>query len=336
MTTESNESPKKPGRGIATVLAVLGPTGTGHLYLGQTRRALQWLLIPAAGVILLTSSIGLLGGSMGYGVMFVLLVVVAVGAWVGSLIDLHRIPGSTVRSVPVWQVIVFFLGGMLFTSAVRNYIRSSVLEAFKIPSGSMQPALLVGDHIFVDRSLNTRVPKRGTIVVYKFPENRAQDFVMRVIGLAGDRVEVRQGHPWLNGVEIPHCLVGKTQLPAENGAPSASAEVWLETLDGQSYLTMLADDGPGVSDYDGPYTVKTGEFFVLGDNRNRAHDSRRWFGGAGGGVSNQDIVGRAMFRWMSEGDAGIDFSRFGKGFEKPLLPASLADLQPGLTKCLNP
>ena len=328
------EPTKKPGRGIATVLGVLGPMGTGHLYLGQTRRALSWLLVPSAGVILFASMIGLLGGTVGYGVLFAALVVLGIGAWVGSLIDLHRLPAASLRPVPVWQIIAFFVGGMFFTSAVRSYIRTSVLEAFKISSSSMQPALLAGDHLFVDKSLNTRSPKRGTIIVFKSPEHPDQSFVMRAIAIGGDRLEVKQGHPWLNGWEIPHCLVGTKKLPTGDGTASGPAEVWLETLDGTSYLTLLAD-GPIVAASEGPYAVKPGEAFVLGDDRNRSFDSRRWFAGAGSALPSANIVGRALFRWMSDNDGAMDFSRYGKGFDQPLLPASMADLRPGLDKCMS-
>ena len=78
--------------------------------------------------------------------------------------------------------------------------------------------LLVGDHIMADKLvLRSRKPKRGETVAFKFPERPEQDFVKRVIAVAGDKLETRSGHPWLNDWEVPHCLVGKAAMPSSEG-----------------------------------------------------------------------------------------------------------------------
>jgi signal peptidase I len=118
-------------------------------------------------------------------------------------------------------------------------LRAFVLEAFKIPSASMEPALLIGDHIFVDKlPFHRATVTRGEVILFPFPENPEQDFVKRVIALPGDTLLVKNGHPWINGWEIPHCVVGTGQLPPSEGL-TPSGEVDVEYLDGTAYLVFF-------------------------------------------------------------------------------------------------
>jgi|GEM_PF-363240 len=323
----------KPDRGIALLLALLGPWGAGHFYLGQSKRALFWLgissvIFPLGSLVLLW-----LGGVIGYGLVFCGLGVGFLGVWIASLLELSRVPEARLRRTAVLKVVVYWLLSALFTTAVRFPIRVFVIEAFKIPAGSMQPSLMAGDHLMVDKLVfRVRRPKRGETMVFRFPEHREQDFVKRVIAVSGDRLEVREGHPWLNGWEVPHCLVGNGVMPSSDGGVS-SGDLYIEYLDGEAYLTFF-DEGAPLSGPQGPWTVADNEFWVLGDNRNNSHDSRSWFGGSGGGVPLDDVRGRALFRWLSVTDAGVDWSRFGTGASDPLLPGSMKKLQGALDRCM--
>jgi signal peptidase I len=324
----------KPSRGIALLLGLIGPWGTGHFYLGQSKRAVLWLGIPSAFLIFCALGLPWLGSVIGYGLVFGVLFVGVFGAWLASLVDLHRVPETRLRRVAGLKVFGYWVAGILFTIAVRLPLRGLVIEAFKIPSGAMQPALLVGDHIMADKLvLRARKPKRGEAIVFKFPEHPDQDFVKRVIAVSGDRLEVRAGHPWLNGWEVPHCLVGTTTMPDSEGGTS-SGELYVEYLDGEAYLTFFDERG-GLTETQGPYAVSDDEVWVLGDNRNNSHDSRFWFGGRGGGVPLDHVKARALFRWLSVTDAGIDWSRFGTGLADPLLPQSMKSLQGQLNACLG-
>ncbi len=180
--------------------------------------------------------------------------------------------------------------------------------------------------------LNSRKPKRGEAIIFKFPERPEVDFVMRVIAVAGDKLEVKNGHPWLNDWEVPHCLVGKATIPDSEGE-QLSGELHVEYLDGEAYLAFF-DEHAGLGDVQGPYVVAGNDVWVLGDNRNNSHDARFWFGGRGGGVPLDHVKARALFRWLSVTDAGIDWSRFGTALAEPLLPASMKTLQGDMDRCL--
>ncbi len=165
-------------------------------------------------------------------------------------------------------------------------IRAFVIQAFKIPSGSMIPTLLVGDHIlvtkfiygtkipFMDKKvLVFREPQRGDIVVFKFPKDRDRDFIKRVIGVGGDVVEGRDKTVYLNGKPLDEPYIQHT----DNDVRSISMDV---------------------RDNFGPVYVPKGKLFVMGDNRDQSFDSRYW-----GFVDLNDVKGKAFiiyWSWDSE------------------------------------
>jgi signal peptidase I len=145
-------------------------------------------------------------------------------------------------------------------------IRTFVVQAFKIPSGSMLPTLQIGDHILVNKFLYTfRHIQRGDIIVFKFPQDESRDFIKRVIGLPGETVEVRGTQVFIDGkpLEEPYAV---------HSAP------------------------PGASDRDhfGPVTVPPGKLFMLGDNRDQSMDSRVW-----GYLDVAKVKGKAFIIYFS-------------------------------------
>jgi signal peptidase I len=335
MEAEQGSHSSPPSRGVAIALALLGPWGTGQIYLGQTRRGFLWLVIPSAFVAPCFIALPILGGMIGYGRVLAIVVIATLVTWFASLVDVHLVPPERVRRVHAGWVFGYWVLGVLFTIAVRLPIRALVIEAFRIPSASMAPSILVGDHLMADKLvLRARHPKRGEAIVFQNPEHPEQDFVKRVIAVPGDRLEVRGGHPSLNGWEVPHCRVGTATVSAGQGE-SSTGEVFVEFLDGETYLTFFDQmASPTMTEFQGPYSVPQGEVWVMGDNRHNSHDSRFWNGGVGGGVPFELVKGRALFRYLTEETSGIDWSRYGTPIATPLLPATMKNLEPELRACL--
>jgi signal peptidase I len=243
-----------------------------------------------------------------------------------------------------------YLESILVAVMVALGLRAFVVEAFKIPSGSMIPTLQVGDHIFVNkfsygpalplthaRLWSSMPPKRGDVLVFAFPEHPEQDFIKRVVAIPGDVLEARSGHPVINGWEVPHCYVGVYSYaePDATFGSTHEGDLWVEYLGEEAYLTLY-DRASGFPEVQGPYTCKPGEVWVMGDNRNNSHDSRMWFGGQGGGVPFDNIRGRALFVWLSVGEHGIDWSRMGAPvMGRPRMPAAMRSLEPAIDKCLK-
>ncbi|HEU4412885.1 MAG TPA: signal peptidase I [Polyangiaceae bacterium] len=236
--------------------------------------------------------------------------------------------------------------------AIALLLRVFVIEAFKIPSGSMIPTLQIGDHIFVNkmaygplvpwtrlRLFPSMPPRRGDVMVFEFPERRDQDFIKRVIALPGDRLEVKDGHPILNGWAVPSCPVGSYTYHEGSSVMTRRAEMAVEYLDDKAYLTVYERTfSSNAGETQGPYFAKPGEVWVLGDNRNNSHDSRSWFGGKGGGVPFDNIKGRAMFVWLSVDQEGnwalsrIGTRVLGLPAPPPNLPQNLIDT---IGKCVE-
>jgi signal peptidase I len=244
-----------------------------------------------------------------------------------------------------------YVEAIVMAVAVAFALRTFVVEAFKIPSGSMIPSLMVGDHIFVNkfsygpaipyttsRVWTSMPPKRGDVIVFAFPEHPEQDFIKRVVALPGDTLEAKKGHPVINGWTVPSCLLGPwSYVEAEGGAMQHEGDLYVEYLGAESFLTFYdRASAANIPEYQGPFVAKPGEVWVMGDNRNNSHDSRMWFVGQGGGVPFANIRGRALFVWLSVSDTGIDLSREGVPvMGPPRLPPSAARLGQQLAACMR-
>jgi signal peptidase I len=150
--------------------------------------------------------------------------------------------------------------------------------------------------LFSGRLLERAGPKRGDILVFKLPRDGKTDYIKRVVGLPGDRVQVTGGQIYLNGKPIVRTAVGTTTDP---GLPGVQVTSYRETAaDGHPYITW--DQGPGHDGDDtGEYVVPEGYYFMMGDNRDNSLDSR-WPEAIGVGfVPAENIVGRARFSLVS-------------------------------------
>jgi len=174
--------------------------------------------------------------------------------------------------------------------AIALFVRSFVVQAFKIPSSSMEPTLLVGDQLLVNRlsygigiemplmnRLGRRVihlstPKRGDVIVFIFPKNRRLDFIKRVIGLPGEKVEVRE---------------------VKNARLERKQEIYINDRLIEDPWGHPNPSSPSRGTY-GPIMVPPNSLFVMGDNRDNSEDSRYW-----GFVPLDDVLGKAVIRYWS-------------------------------------
>jgi signal peptidase I len=192
-------------------------------------------------------------------------------------------------------------------------IRTLFFQPFSIPSGSMRPTLLEGDYLFVTKwaygysrhslpfsppILSGRIwgsePERGDVVVFKFPPKPSIDYIKRVIGLPGDKIQVKDGQLFINGQGIPREKIGQIDNPdiTEQQGP---VDVYRETLpNGVSYETL--DLNPNtIGDNTREFAVPEGHYFMMGDNRDNSSDSRFEVGF----VPDENLVGRANYIFFS-------------------------------------
>ena len=196
-------------------------------------------------------------------------------------------------------------------------LRSFLVEPFRIPSGSMMPGLLAGDFILVNKYtyglrlpvLNRKVvdlnsPARGDVMVFRFPGDPSVNYIKRVIGLPGDKIAYRDKQLTINGQPMPQTPDGDYTY-SESGEHLIFARRVREQIDGVAHDILLSEGlNTGVLEF----TVPEGQYFVMGDNRDRSNDSRYW-----GTVPEGNVVGRAFFIWFSWDMAkgGIAWSRIG-------------------------
>jgi len=194
---------------------------------------------------------------------------------------------------PRWQKLLLeYLEALAVALVLAFVIRTFVVQAFKIPSGSMLDTLLIGDHLLVNKFLyGTRIPftdksilplenpQHGDVIVFEFPEDTSKDFIKRIIGVPGDVLEMKDKVVYRNGQKLDEPYVKHTD-------PGLQAR----------------------RDNFGPITVPPGKYFVMGDNRDESYDSRFW-----GFVDKDKIRGKAwVIYWSWDGPSDIRWSRIGR------------------------
>lgn len=190
-----------------------------------------------------------------------------------------------------WAEVLEYAKAIALAVVLTLFIRAFVVQAFKIPSGSMIPTLLVGDRLLVSKFsyglrspfsnkilIETGAPQRGEVAVFIFPEDPSKDFIKRIIGLPGDKVEIRQKKLYINDQEIPEAYVRHD--------PDQTLDFFL----------------PNRGNY-GPTVVPADNYFVMGDNRDHSNDSRSW-----GMVSRDLLRGRAWRLYWSRDVESDDLS----------------------------
>jgi signal peptidase I len=189
-------------------------------------------------------------------------------------------------------------------------LRSFLVEPFRIPSNSMMPTLLTGDFILVNKFsyglrlpvLNAKFldlgePHHGDVVVFKYPQDPSTDYIKRVVGLPGDRIEYHNKTVFING-EPAGQLPDGSYTGVGSGFEMTGAREAIESLDGVEHRILTRPNAPDLPFgcqvlAFGPVEVPPGHYFVMGDNRDNSNDSRCW-----GFVPEDNLVGKAFAIWM--------------------------------------
>ncbi|ANM09870.1 MULTISPECIES: signal peptidase I [Rhizobium] len=212
----------------------------------------------------------------------------------------------------LWENIKVIIQALILAMVIRTVL----FQPFTIPSGSMMPTLLVGDYIFVNKfaygyskyslplspdifsgRIFGSAPKRGDIVVFRFPPNPDIDYIKRCIGLPGDRIQMKEGVLYVNGKPVPKVPDGAFTSDYKLD-PGADVPVFRETLDnGKTYDTL--DSSPASrGDNTREFIVPEDHYFMVGDNRDNSADSRFDVGF----VPAENLVGRASVIFFSLGN----------------------------------
>lgn len=254
----TQETQFKPRRPVWAAIMSFFVTGLGQVYNGQWKKGIGFMAVE----FLLGLSMFVMWDDF---VSFLLCMSILIGfnlfvageAFASALKRTEYIPGPSNR----WQIYgIFLLTGLAIGSGFDMVLADNYYKTYKAPSESMLPTIEVGDH-FMAEVLGDAPIERGDVVIFKLPEDENVDFVKRVVGLPGDTIEVRDQVVYVNGQILEESYVQHVET------------------------TMIP-----TRDNFGPTTIPSGEYFVMGDNREKSHDSRFF-----GPVKREKIMCRAKY-----------------------------------------
>jgi len=251
---------------LAGLLSLITP-GLGQIYNGQMKKGIllfaipQISLLPAIYVLLDRITIAYIITG------FLIIVSYRVGVIADAILVARRTNATySLKKYNKWYVYILVI---LISTCFSLYIRHSYAQAFRLPSASMEPTLLVGDYLLIDKRSSVRNAQRGDLIVFEYPEDKTKDYLKRVIAMAGDKVEIHDKKLFVN-----------------------------DKLQDEPYVihndNFIIPGSIQPRDNFGPITVPPDSVFVMGDNRDHSFDSRFW-----GPVSKSKIKGKTISIYWS-------------------------------------
>jgi len=316
-----------PRRPWVAALLTLFSTGLGHLYVGEAKRGIILFTINQFVYFAVVVSSLLVTPNFFFFAIFI-----ALSVWIFCIIDATLIAKKKKgayqpKSYNNWYMPVayFIVFSLLISPLVSRVIRTDFVEAFRIPSGAMVPTLAVGDHLLVDkfiygpripfmdsRIFMGKVPKRGEVIVFKYPEDESRNFIKRVIGLPGDKIEIKHGTLFINEQPVPVTEIGSHVEQRQIGDQTHDVKTKLmeEQFGTVKHGIQYLHDQSGYNF--GPVQVPNESVFVMGDNRDNSQDSRFW-----GFVKFNKILGKALFIYWSWDSVyqNVRWDRIGKSIQ---------------------
>lgn len=308
------------------VLSWIGRLLGGQARAIDLRAAFAWSALPTiAGFALILVIDAATGRGNALDIVPLLVAGFTLWSFVVFLLMLGR-----VERFGVFRTVLTYLLNLALGLAAALFIRSFLFQPFNIPSGSMRPTLFVGDYIFVSKygygygrfslpyatsTASGRIfsaePARGDVVVFRVPKDRV-DYVKRVVGLPGDRIQMKEGELFINDAPVKReRLADADEQEACNARVQGHAKRWRETLpNGASYETLDCLENSFLDNTD-VFTVPPGHFFALGDNRDNSTDSRV---PTVGYIPFDNLIGRVGLIFFSREDgapAHVRFNRIG-------------------------
>lgn len=237
---------------IAGLLSMVQP-GLGQIYNGQAKKGItlfflqSFLAIPLPLLVRYPSVLAFV-------TFCLLLLSVYIGVMVDAILNARRIGNNYL--LKSYNRAFVYIGTFIAVAVIANIgsftIKNYIVQAYKIPAASMEPTLLIGDHILVDKlGSSSKNPERGDIIVFEYPGDSEKEFIKRVVGIGGDTIDIRDKKLYVNSV-----------LVKSDYAIHTDAKIFPK--------------GEERRDNYGAVTVPPNSFFVLGDNRDRSFDSRYW------------------------------------------------------------